>query len=813
MQTHTAQIVGGHVSWKPFVADVAVQPGTIVMFRADDATRRRKFIDLSFSFPSGQGYDLAAQARKTLFNDDGFDAAADLSTAQLSLSAAGREVARGTISVHPREFVRQLDELVVTGAHRADEEQAAKDAFIAFMNHELGELYPGMPLVQEEPGHLTPDEKRTLELCIRCLLPDPLPPGGAQMNDIIDSLESTLAQSESAELSTIRGYIRTAGLIVPIIGKDVNAVRRFIADSLRSSALTPVRDVMSMLHSLVVFPYWAHSKTDGLSGYRRPVHKPHGAAKLPVMPEPPDQEFDVVIAGSGPAGTLLAARLAAADRSVLLLEAGPYIPEKEMGPDELESIAKLYKEAGLQRANQPESIFDQPGPSFFVLQGQCVGGGGIVNNAVCFQLPAHKLLQWQAVGFPIAEVDLRSAYRRVAMELPIIPIGESTPLLNPAGPFLEKQFGPIRKPSVEDPPETGLFECLVNLERRTSADDSTGCIGSGLCNVGCGSERKRNGVQVYLPTAVANGCVIVPDARVTEVKLAAAVPGGPRRATGVVARLRDGRTVTVRARQVILAAGPIGSTEILLRSRDLEDPIRTLRLPVGSRFSANIGSPLFAFMPNAVELPPGVQIAHYYMPPGADDGFVVETWYNPPGANALATPGYMQEHFDRMKQYTSTIAAAPLVGTRARGQVKLQNGRVAVRLPVDGREVERVAAGLCTLGKAFLKGGARSVLAGFEGGRTLKNEADADKLQKDLVAVANNRDRLHQLQVGTGHPQGGNPMSDDPRIGVLDAAFRVRGIDNLRVCNGSIFPDSAGVNPQWTIMALADCCAQAVLRS
>ena len=45
-------------------------------------------------------------------------------------------------------------------------------------------------------------------------------------------------------------------------------------------------------------------------------------------------------------------------------------------------------------------------------------------------------------------------------------------------------------------------------------------------------------------------------------------------------------------------------------------------------------------------------------------------------------------------------------------------------------------------------------------------------------------------------------MSADPGIGVIDEQFRLRGFANLRTCDGSIFPDDAGVNPQWTIMAL-----------
>ena len=51
-------------------------------------------------------------------------------------------------------------------------------------------------------------------------------------------------------------------------------------------------------------------------------------------------------------------------------------------------------------------------------------------------------------------------------------------------------------------------------------------------------------------------------------------------------------------------------------------------------------------------------------------------------------------------------------------------------------------------------------------------------------------------------------MSDDDAIGPVGADFRVRGMDNLRVCDGSLFPDCAGINPQWTIMALAQLCSE-----
>jgi len=56
----------------------------------------------------------------------------------------------------------------------------------------------------------------------------------------------------------------------------------------------------------------------------------------------------------------------------------------------------------------------------------------------------------------------------------------------------------------------------------------------------------------------------------------------------------------------------------------------------------------------------------------------------------------------------------------------------------------------------------------------------------------------------TSHPQGGNPLSRDPAKGVVDERFKVHGMENLFVCDASIFPSSVTVNPQLTVMAAAD---------
>jgi cholesterol oxidase len=56
----------------------------------------------------------------------------------------------------------------------------------------------------------------------------------------------------------------------------------------------------------------------------------------------------------------------------------------------------------------------------------------------------------------------------------------------------------------------------------------------------------------------------------------------------------------------------------------------------------------------------------------------------------------------------------------------------------------------------------------------------------------------------TAHILGGAVIAGDPSRGVVDAAQRVFGYENLLVCDGSAIPANVGVNPSLTITALAE---------
>ena len=94
---------------------------------------------------------------------------------------------------------------------------------------------------------------------------------------------------------------------------------------------------------------------------------------------------DVVIVGTGAAGATLAHELAHRGREVLMLERGSHVPPSDFTENEAEQLSKLYANGALNFSTDFH---------FRVVQGMCVGGSTVVNNAVCFDLPPHVLERW-----------------------------------------------------------------------------------------------------------------------------------------------------------------------------------------------------------------------------------------------------------------------------------------------------------------------------------------------------------------------------------------------------------------------------------
>ena len=489
-------------------------------------------------------------------------------------------------------------------------------------------------------------------------------------------------------------------------------------------------------------------------------------------------EADVVVVGSGAAGAILAYRLAEAGRHVVVLERGPHVPPSQMTEDEMEMFAKLYSDGALQLSRDFE---------FQVAQGRCVGGSTTVNNAVCLEPSAPTKDEWKRL---VPRLDLRE---------------------------LDRAFAEVRRfLHVSRQPDDVLTKAATQLARglertgrrveRVQANIE-GCLGCGYCNSGCAYGKKLSmldSVLVWGQLRFGDRMKIVSECEARRIVRR----GG--RAEAVECRLSDGRRLRVSARdQVIVSAGAIASSRLLQRSH------------IGGRqtgrgLTFNLRTALAGRFPQAVESWAGLQMTDAHRP---DDHtpWMIESWSVPVVSQALAMPGWFGDHERNMKDLPRIGWAGVLVGAQTKGRVR------RLPLPWDDSEFEfkPTGADLTELknaleagAEALFAGGAEEVMVSTHRRLAVRRNGGGPK-----DAAREFRDRLDSffddssdmLNLGSSHPQGGNPMSEGPGEGVVDADCRVHGYRNLYVCDASVFPTSVTVNPQLTVMALAEYAARRML--
>jgi choline dehydrogenase-like flavoprotein len=792
---HVCRVSGGTVQWKDglFPRRFSITGGTIEFFRPTTPSRREKQFEFNLDFTGPGGTPHRLTGFKQLRADGAvqvLDAMGDLSTLHdVSIVDLVRAevVASGTLRVGLEELTDQLGSLDFPGAANGAERALAQQNFLAFMNAQLAEVYSVVPLFFSQSKSLLWHQHLLVGLLLDVFIPGQKSATPAQ---VIEQLERYLANASIDLPQLLRGVVNLLSGAAPQLEPHVlrQAVRAVLDKPVSNALEASIRDAVQTLHTLLVAAYYACPSVDGAIGYRRAPPSPGpGSPRLTVLQQPVGR-YDVVIAGSGVAGSLLAHRLAKAGKRVCLLEAGRYHHETSFSSAELDAVARTYAMGGRQTAldaGRPK-VEAHRQRQLTVLQARGVGGGGLINNAVCFRLPKPTFQRWANVGFPVPEAELNRAYDAVAAELGIIPASEALApgaRLNPALSAVEGAWGPAAKHPVGLPNVPGLYECNVNLGKGQ-------CRGCGYCNLGCSYEAKRNSLQVHLPEGVATGNLdIVELARLHSVKVSGT------KVTAARVLLAEGREVEVVGKEFIVSCGPIQSSAALKRSGLAH------RL-IGARLSANIGAPVFAVMQKPIASFNSLQISHFYWPDEPGPRFVIESWFNPPAAQAMVLPGFLEVHQARMAHYGQLAVLAPLVGTLASGTVDA-DGKVRLDLGLD--DLSRVHAGHVAIGRALF-----DTRAGVSLDHLVMPTRHGWEVTTtgELRGYETQLSDLRELVVGTGHPQGGNGMSDDDAIGPVGKDFRVRGMENLFVCDGSLFPDCAGINPQWTIMALAHLCGE-----
>jgi choline dehydrogenase-like flavoprotein len=544
---------------------------------------------------------------------------------------------------------------------------------------------------------------------------------------------------------------------------------------------TLVQSMIRAAQQLAFIGFYGDERGAATTGYERFSKRPGYAEKMArvdparrrVSSLGPRDVFgdtitaDAVVVGSGAGGAILAYELAARGREVLILERGQHVDPSQFTENEPHQLASLFAEGALTMSKDFR---------FQVGQADCVGGSTVVNNAVCFDIPERVLSRWNDPDGLNAGLDadrLRACFDELRAWLPIatMPVNDS---LNPGWRTVARG---VEKLGLHRPPyKFDVVDCNI-------AD----CLGCGYCNIGCAYGKKLSMLDTVLPRAQAEfGTDVV---RVLAECRAERIETSDRRAHAVTCRLSDGRRIQVRANTIAVAAGAIGSSLLLAASR-AGGP------RVGQHLGFNIASPLTGDFEQVLNSERGLQISHYLRPP-AGDGFVLETWFNPAGTQSLFMPGWFDQHRANMRRYSHMTSLGSVVGSERNGGVRrgLFGTTTLDYTPTPG-DFASLLDGMALAGRIMLAAGARRVMpASFR----YHEFTNADQLDALPSLLRDNSD----LSVNSVHPQGGNALSRDELKGVVDEHFRVHGLDNLFVCDASVFPSPITVNPQMTVMALA----------
>jgi choline dehydrogenase-like flavoprotein len=462
---------------------------------------------------------------------------------------------------------------------------------------------------------------------------------------------------------------------------------------------------------------------------------------------------DAVVIGSGAGGAVMAFELARRGLDVTVVEAGARWDPTTFEHDELSMFVRAYKHSGLQGTKDHDSL---------IVQGYTVGGSTVINNAIFLRANLDRVLHdWTQAGAPVERAPLEAAYTELEGALHVTDLPGDVANRG-AQVFLDGCAA------------AGIPGELLRNNRHT-------CIGCGWCNYGCRYNRKTSMLVTYIPWAEARGAQVLD--RCADVEVLA----DGQRARGVRFR-RDGREQEVLADRVVVSAGAIGSSGVLLRSGiDLDGRVgHGLHMLGGLFVTAEMEQPVDGF--DGIGL---CCIAH------AGDEIVIESYFAPPLVFSLRLGGWFGSHFNRMLRYAHFVDGGAMVGTDPTGVVKLNRKKeVEIDFTFSQRDLQRLIAGTKTLARIYLGGGALRVFPSSYEFLEIASEEDLGLLDERIT-------RPDDLSLGSAHPQGGNAMSEDPRKGVVGMDFRVHGYENLFVADASVFPTNIWANCQATVMAMS----------
>lgn len=526
--------------------------------------------------------------------------------------------------------------------------------------------------------------------------------------------------------------------------------------------------------------------------------------------------YTAVVIGSGYGASIAACRLARAGQTVCLLERGRELLPGEYPNDPIHAIEEFqFHLPGKDVIGRQTGMFDlRVNEDINVTLGCGLGGTSLINANVAVE-PEPRVFndpRWpKALRDDVAD-GLQKGYKRANAMLQPTPYPNEVPL-----PKLAAQ----QKSAAQTGGKFTVPPIAVTFKDRNNAAGvfQNACTLCGDCCSGCNVGAKNTLVMNYLPEAARHGAEIFTQTLVRSVRRdgnqwavdysAALDPKGPY----------DTRTRSVTADIVVIGAGALGSTEILLRSRSVGLATSDV---LGDRFTGNGDVLGFAFNSETKingmgwgHNPPGVvppvgpcitTLIDLREQPTLEDGFVIEEGSIPgavagliEGPLALAAGVSAANSVSEIERLATTMLFGPYRGALNMTQTYLvmshDDGAGRMELVDDKLRIHWPGVGSQPI---FEKVNAKLTKA-------------ADALDGTYVPNPVWNSALLRHALVTVHPLGGCVMGDSAERGVVNDRLQVYSgaagthvHPGLYVMDGAVIPRPLGVNPFLTISAVAE---------
>ena len=507
----------------------------------------------------------------------------------------------------------------------------------------------------------------------------------------------------------------------------------------------------------------------------------------------PTEKVDAIVVGSGAAGSAMAAKLAAGGKQVIILEAGP-----ARDTSALVSSAIWARRLKWNGAPVLEDGANPVSHGFNASYG--VGGAALHHYAVWPRFHEEdfdmRSRYDRGLDWPIRYPDLAPYYDQAQEEAGISgdsqaeqwrPAGADYPL--PPVPLFEQGTAIARGFAALDM-HVAPLPLAVNSQAYRGRPS---CLWDGWCDSGCPIGALANPLTIHLPLASQHGAVLLPNAPVTKIL----TDERGERATGVEIRTRSGDVSALMADVVVLAAFTVQNPRLLFASATERHPngLGNSHDVLGRYITSHAAGLVYGLFDEDTHPYKGAfggqlvcqdsysKLTHEESGAFGSYQWMIAQAVKPNDLLGIATTRpdlYGPDLQDFMRRaargfggMTAVIEDLPVAENRV--TLADQNDEHGVPLARVTHTTDPQSTALWQ--------------ASLEEGKQVFAAAGASEVWTGPQAAM--------------HIMGGTIMGDDPASSVTNGYGQLHDIGNLVVAGPGLFPTSAGVNPTYTVHALA----------